>query len=567
MSDNTTVQPPFTGFKTLYVALVVLRAIFALFGLGYIHPDEYFQNGEVVAGSILGMKALLTWEWDPVFPCRSIVPVWLSTGIPFSVLNLVLKGQPSSPRTIFVAERLSFLLLSFLLDFSVYHLVHGSVRLESLILVASSHVMYTYQLRPFSNSLEAIFVALSLVLLRKLLIAETNRDSSQRSRFYLAALAAIAVSGLFTRITFAAFFLPLAFEVLKWSLRQTRFMLRPLAYLLYLPLLVALGATIGFIYADTRYFLGTTRHSELEITPLNFLRYNLLPSNLAEHGLHPRWLHLVVNLPMIATPGLLYYVLRTEFDIFVSTSRAGDKNKSKSGVVEMMQRTCYWMRWSATSLLSIQPHQEPRFLTPLLVPMVAMAANNARILQWRKPFLMFWVVANAILATLFGMLHQGGVVPSLFRVHDIVYDDAAGLHSHDIRIIYWKTYMPPPHLLALRQQDVDSEKVTLRDLSGASPDSTLDALLSLSSFSKPLSTLLVTPFHAARELQRQIPGCVTERERVFPHLDLDHIGESVQVGWKEGLSLGIFDVDIVCLRGAVSSERLPETAGVSTSAG
>ncbi|KAI0649779.1 Alg9-like mannosyltransferase family-domain-containing protein [Trametes meyenii] len=557
MSDDTIVRSTLINLKALYAVLAVVRAVFALFGPGYIHPDEYFQNGEAVAGSILGVNTLLTWEWDPVFPCRSIVPVWLSTGIPFSILKLVLKGHASSPRAIFTAERLSFLLLSFLLDFSVYHLVHESARLDTLLLVASSHVMYTYQLRPFSNSLEAVLVALSLVLLRKLFVAETNKDLLQRSRLYLAVFAPVAVFGLFTRVTFAAFFLPVSLEVLKWSLRQTRFSLHSLLRLLYLPSLVAFGTTVVFVCVDTRYFLGAARLSELELTPLNLLRYNLLPSNLAEHGLHPRWLHLVVNLPMIATPGLLYYVLRTEFDIFMSTSRSGDKGKNKSA--------CYWMRWSATSLLSIQPHQEPRFLTPLFVPMVAMAANNARILQWRKPFLMFWVVANVILAVLFGVLHQGGVVPSLFRVHDIVYDEAIGLSSHDFRVIYWKTYMPPRHLLALRQQDVDSKRVILRDLSGASPDSTLDALLSPTPSSNPLSTLLVTPFYSARELQKQIPGCVTERERVFPHLDLDHIGESVQVGWKEGLSLGIFDVDIVCLRGAVPVERLPETAGVGTS--
>ena len=38
------------GHGRIYAALVVARVIFAFFGTGYIHPDEYFQNGEVVAG-------------------------------------------------------------------------------------------------------------------------------------------------------------------------------------------------------------------------------------------------------------------------------------------------------------------------------------------------------------------------------------------------------------------------------------------------------------------------------------------------------------------------------------
>lgn len=180
-----------------------------------------------------------------------------------------------------------------------------------------------------------------------------------------------------------------------------------------------------------------------------------------------------------------------------------------------------------------------------------------------------WITANAALAVLFGVLHQGGVVTSLFRIHDIVYNDARGIHTHDFQIVYWKTYMPPRHLLAIRQEgttmcicahvqygadhlvillDIDSRKISVQDLSGASPDMALDALLIFTAFPKLPSTLLVAPFHAVQELGEQVAECLMERDRVFPHLDLDHIGESVQTGWKDGLSLGIFDVDVECLR-------------------
>ena len=36
--------------KRIYIALLVLRLGFALFGPGYIHPDEHFQNGEIISG-------------------------------------------------------------------------------------------------------------------------------------------------------------------------------------------------------------------------------------------------------------------------------------------------------------------------------------------------------------------------------------------------------------------------------------------------------------------------------------------------------------------------------------
>lgn len=36
----------------IYCALITLRVLLAFTGLGYVHPDEYFQNGEVTAGKI-----------------------------------------------------------------------------------------------------------------------------------------------------------------------------------------------------------------------------------------------------------------------------------------------------------------------------------------------------------------------------------------------------------------------------------------------------------------------------------------------------------------------------------
>lgn len=114
--------------------------------------------------------------------------------------------------------------------------------------------------------------------------------------------------------------------------------------------------------------------------------------------------------------------------------------------------------------------------------------------------------------------------------------------------IYAHVQYNADHLVIL--SDVDSRAISVQDFAGASPDAAFDALLAFVPSTKPLSTVLVAPFHAVRELDKQGPDCVKERDRVFPHLDLDHIGESVQTGWKDGLSLGIFDVDVECLRKA-----------------
>ncbi|KAI0761332.1 hypothetical protein BD413DRAFT_590289 [Trametes elegans] len=44
-----------SDLRLIYLFLLVIRACFAVFGSGYIHPDEYFQNGEAVAGTYISL--------------------------------------------------------------------------------------------------------------------------------------------------------------------------------------------------------------------------------------------------------------------------------------------------------------------------------------------------------------------------------------------------------------------------------------------------------------------------------------------------------------------------------
>lgn len=40
-----------SAFRWIYAALWVIRVLFALYGTGYIHPDEHMQNAEITAGT------------------------------------------------------------------------------------------------------------------------------------------------------------------------------------------------------------------------------------------------------------------------------------------------------------------------------------------------------------------------------------------------------------------------------------------------------------------------------------------------------------------------------------
>lgn len=58
----------------LWAALVALRGC-AVFSPGYVHPDEYFQNQEVMGAWLLGLDdSGVPWEFTATQPARSIVP-------------------------------------------------------------------------------------------------------------------------------------------------------------------------------------------------------------------------------------------------------------------------------------------------------------------------------------------------------------------------------------------------------------------------------------------------------------------------------------------------------------
>lgn len=94
--------------------------------------------------------------------------------------------------------------------------------------------------------------------------------------------------------------------------------------------------------------------------------------------------------------------------------------------------------------------------------------------------------------------------------------------------------------------DVMSEKISIVDLAGA-PRNELMTALSASSFNW---TYLVTPVPMYLTLHQDISSCITLKKRIFPHLDIDHIPESIHAGWHDGLSLGIYVVDRGCVGNA-----------------
>ena len=124
------------------------------------------------------------------------------------------------PVAVFWTLRVLMFVLSFVLeDWALHELVQSPRhRRVAVLLVASSYVTWTYQTHTFSNSIETLAVAWSLVLIHRIVenkvclsfgVLDLSLTSvpQRSSAFASAILAFVVVFGIFNRITFPAFLL------------------------------------------------------------------------------------------------------------------------------------------------------------------------------------------------------------------------------------------------------------------------------------------------------------------------------------------------------------------------
>lgn len=412
-------------WRRLYLLLLLVRVYFAL-SPSYIHPDEHFQGLEVIAGDIFGWETTRTWEFNSAKPIRSVFPLWLAYGLPMQLLYLITGDDAPSPKLVYYTLRILFLVASFVFeDWAMQELVTSPRhRQTALLLVASSYVTWAHQSHTFSNSLETIAVAWALVLIQRIY---KSKDSALLAS---ALLGCVSVFGVFNRITFPGFiFLPVLRLV-------PHYMKHPLGFIV-IGSFAFLIAFIG-IYLDTAFYHPPTilRPSFLSldvsskvITPLNNLIYNSNTSNLALHGLHPRYTHFLINLPQLLGPATLTALVSSRFTLPMLSAISG------------------------TVVLSVFQHQEARFLMPC-VPLILSSMQLPRARGMRNIWITVWIIFNVALGLLMGVYHQGGVVP----VQNYIAEHLGNATS----VVWWKTYSPPTWLLGEM-----NERCSTEDLMGA----------------------------------------------------------------------------------------------------
>jgi GPI mannosyltransferase 4 len=473
-------KPFWPSSTRAFVSFCAVVPIIFLLSPSYIHPDELFQSQEVLlaAGVALGKYryANIPWEFaDARNPSRSIAPPAIFVGLPLRLWSrltggLQLEVEPLIART-------GVVLLTALFAFPTAAWIaknHGLSPRTVLALLASSWVGVVMTGRPFSNSSESLmlFALLATYLWFRKNVLFAPGSSAMRSAIFGLLIGALGAFGVFVRFTFAAFALPLAcmaavecFYAAFVSVERKK-PFGPLALVVFTSA-VAVGAvsTMALVIAIDSVFFGgcatlmkafaaiatvvspfpgvskATRLaalSSLRIAPWNNFLYNLDTANLALHGLHPRWLHLAVNghimygplwLPalVVAVGIVIVLPLRRAFaKIVKAAAPAGEKADNVGG------SSSFLLIWSASTLLfslfvvSTAPHQEARFLAPLLWPVaflgayfinVLLPATSAAVGTTKVPavvkqpplkaiFWSLWLAFNAILALLFGVLHQ-----------------------------------------------------------------------------------------------------------------------------------------------------------------
>lgn len=590
-----------------YLFLVHLRLLLCLAGTGYIHPDEYFQSSEPLLGDLLDLPTLRTWEFTVENPCRSMASVrfW---NWPLVIVALLYRrvGAIPTARTLWLVQRVTALVLSLVVDFCWTYLVprtrtragekDGQRIMQARLLYASSGATLAFLIRPFSNSVETALLAVSLAVLITL---RRHAQGARGRQWHLlsAALGGLFALGLFARFTFAIFALPagLAFLHTCWTRASADRRILGLLKLSSGAVLGFLGTAAAHIAYDSFYYRsrlaaidGTlSAPSGLVVVPWNALQYNLSTDNLSEHGIHPRWLHVVVNAPMILGVPiwiscllLLYKRMKTFGSPSPPAATSSIKSPSQESSIELLHLASVFL---PLALLSIQPHQEARFLLPLLVPSIALLP-----LIPPKRLVLFssvHILQAAGLALFFGVLHQAGVVPALLRINEEVlhFSGAVPLNKATLQALalqgeggaeglwlgdllntpgsaagvgvgvggvtlvvhVWRSFMPPRHLLLPAGAGAGASglpRVTLIDHGSQTPQDLLANLSGTASKQEQeqehhlllaptwaldsLLPLLSADDSAATATGGHSPLQLDTLALLSPHVDTDHLSES-----------------------------------------
>lgn len=570
------VLDPRTRWGRLYLGVLLLRCLSAFLGYGYIHPDEWMQSGEPYfwIGNP-NPDAQLPWEWHPDKALRSLFALSQLYMPAEGLLFLWGKLAPVSGFAMFLVQRAGMLLWTLCLDAAIVFTFPPKTARYLLCLHGISTATTTFMVRPFSNSHEALLFNFCLLWTLASYLRPTEHTKAKMAASPIVP-AVLAVHGFFTRFTFAVFVLPLALFI-NYCTMHFRSGSRALS--LVGALAAGLFAIVSFYLCavtDTKFYarlaqatgtkVATVGGTRWVIAPINALVYNAKTDNVAQHGLHPRWLHAAVNLPMmVGVANCVVLVIRgwqfarrswTPFGsarpLHSSTSSSTDRatsaaqtsdRKAANQIVDLAATAtgdrivtervdlecvavglCLSTLVFSLAILSISPHQEPRFLVALALPSsVVMAyALQSHYLTLRprlvRILVTFHVVQHVVQLVFFSFLHQGALVAVLFSIDRSLSLSQGRVEHH----ILYRTFPVPLHLVP----HASSHIIEQHD-SSSHPAEVVHSARSRC----PAPTWIYTPSWAVDQLMQAAThhtnGIALVPTHSFGwHLDTDHLAET-----------------------------------------
>eukprot|EP00898_Chlorokybus_atmophyticus_P001793 jgi/Chlat1/2614/Chrsp178S02457 len=573
--------------RVVYVALLLARLLAVLLP-GYIHPDEFFQAPEVAAQSILGRCAFIPWEFQrsPQAARSSLVPFALA-GPPYLLLRAVSQKWGEwvvKPGALLLLPRIYLFGTSLIADMAVAKasaLCGSSPR--TLLVYASAWPTLLFMTRTFSNTLETLLLALAV------LAVMPTPHKTKCTLLQCLWLGAVLAFGLFARFTFAFFAAPLLLfklltccadgkGVLQYVKHTVQFGLSLTAGFVPTALVIAIGdslfygqlaictsdnatmlrpdasnallsilATCATIFRRLRQLCTFHWKGRLMWTPINSLLYNIQAKNLSLHGLHPRYLHVVVNMPLMFGPVALACASQL-FHLCCGAKLPPTKAQS----IRLCLVGCILLPLFA---LSMAPHQEPRFLLPLLLPLCIVVGDVPVKTPMRKTV---WAFFNISLLVGYGFLHQAGVVPATMHLHGLlqpqlqasVHEDGSLLpgcqalsSSVNTTVIFHRTYMPPRFLLSIpatacTAPTADAQpEVNIIDLAGAPTASLCDTMRQAAASSSMVYVVLPASHGVRPEAEC---NCLSEFELQLvgsfgPHFSGEELSIVVEISKATGL--------------------------------
>ena len=468
---------------------------------------ESFLTHNQILGDHFRLEHVRTWEFNNTMPFRSITLPFVLLRVPWSFLEFAaayLKHYLSidilCSYTYLVFPRLIYCILSFINDWSMYRVCRlYSLRYEiRLLALSSSWVMLVFGTHTFSNTIEMCLCSLLLYLVAECMIntntvvykkefLEEKYDKAssigERVKIWklknalpahnfnrLFAMSSICVAGVFNRPTFLLFGSPMVFYWLLRGLGTKTVTFTDFHFRMILFCLSAIPSCLFFILCDSLYYQHLTA-GEIQtfnigidnfvFTPWNFIKYNLDSKKTAEHGLHPKYIHLFVNIPLLY--GILGIIAMVSFaHMMIRFFKAEYQGLPRAqSIVGLMSGAIFIPLF----FLSLINHQEPRFLIPFTFPIILLHgpklitgfANNYPFRvehPWLRclynnflcskvsavPVLKLWYITNIALTVFFGFVHQAGIFPLTQYFEQAVKIKPPEQHFH---LITSHTYMVP----------------------------------------------------------------------------------------------------------------------------